>query len=159
MSSKGEISPLSLFSRPLFLKFKHMNPERQGSYGLHSYCFRLFSKDMDVLLTRENKKIKLSSPWQLMAKERSSLDEAFAGDIIAVFDPGIFRIGDTLKWQGTFFFQNIPVFPAEHFAESVLKIHLSVNNSWRGLCNLLKKELSNFINNLISGRKLILWVL
>ena len=43
-----------------------------------------------------NKKIKLSQPQQMMAQERHIVDEAYAGDIIGVFDPGIFSIGDTL---------------------------------------------------------------
>ncbi len=42
------------------------------------------------------KKIKLSQPQQMMAQERKIVDEAYAGDIIGVFDPGIFSIGDTL---------------------------------------------------------------
>ena len=40
--------------------------------------------------------MRLSQPQQLMASERKILDEAYAGDIIGVFDPGIFSIGDTL---------------------------------------------------------------
>jgi peptide chain release factor 3 len=52
-----------------------------------------------------------------MAQERSIVEEAYAGDIIGVFDPGMFRIGDSLV-QGTrdLVFEGIPVFPAEHFA-------------------------------------------
>ena len=42
------------------------------------------------------KKIKLAQPQQLMAQEREIIDEAYAGDIIGVFDPGIFSIGDTI---------------------------------------------------------------
>ena len=32
----------------------------------------------------------------MMAQERKIVEEAYAGDIIGVFDPGIFSIGDTL---------------------------------------------------------------
>ena len=42
------------------------------------------------------RKIRLSQPQQMMAQERHIVDEAYAGDIIGVFDPGIFSIGDTL---------------------------------------------------------------
>ena len=34
-----------------------------------------------------------------MAQERKIVEEAYAGDIIRVFDPGIFSIGDTLTLQ------------------------------------------------------------
>jgi peptide chain release factor 3 len=52
-----------------------------------------------------------------MAQERVFIDEAYAGDIIGVFDPGIFHIGDTLcGGKKNFNFEDIPMFPAEHFA-------------------------------------------
>ena len=40
--------------------------------------------------------MRLSQPQQIMAQERKIVEEAYAGDIIGVFDPGIFSIGDTL---------------------------------------------------------------
>ena len=45
------------------------------------------------------------------------VDEAYAGDIIGVFDPGIFSIGDTICVPGKkFAFEGIPTFAPEHFA-------------------------------------------
>ena len=63
-----------------------------------------------------NKKIKLPQPQQMMAQERHIVDEAYAGDIIGVFDPGIFSIGDTLTTAKPFKFEGIPTFAPEHFA-------------------------------------------
>ena len=63
-----------------------------------------------------NKKIKLSQPQQMMAQERHIVDEAYAGDLIGVFDPGIFSIGDTLTTAKPFKFEGIPTFAPEHFA-------------------------------------------
>ncbi len=52
-----------------------------------------------------------------MAQERKIMEEAYAGDIIGVFDPGIFSIGDTITNSGTkFAFEGIPTFAPEHFA-------------------------------------------
>ena len=51
-----------------------------------------------------------------MAAEREIIEEAYAGDIIGVFDPGIFSIGDTLCAPGKKFrFDPIPTFAPEHF--------------------------------------------
>ena len=62
-------------------------------------------------------KIKLSQPQQMMAQERQIVEEAYAGDIIGVFDPGIFSIGDTICTTAkTFEFEGIPTFAPEHFA-------------------------------------------
>ena len=52
-----------------------------------------------------------------MASERKIIDKAYAGDIIGVFDPGIFSIGDTLCTSNAKFeYEGIPTFAPEHFA-------------------------------------------
>lgn len=64
-----------------------------------------------------NNKIKLAQPQQFLAQDREVVDEAFSGDIIGVFDPGIFSIGDTLcKANKKFKFEGIPTFAPEFFA-------------------------------------------
>ena len=70
----------------------------------------------EVYHLQGGKKIRLSRPQQLMAAEREIIEEAYAGDIIGVFDPGIFSIGDTLCAPGKKFqFDPIPTFAPEHF--------------------------------------------
>ena len=61
--------------------------------------------------------MRLSQPQQIMADERKILAEAYAGDIIGVFDPGIFSIGDTIcSPKDQFMYEGIPTFAPEHFA-------------------------------------------
>ena len=61
--------------------------------------------------------MRLSQPQQMMASDRHIVDEAYAGDIIGVFDPGIFSIGDTICMPGRkFAYEGIPTFAPEHFA-------------------------------------------
>ena len=63
------------------------------------------------------KKMRLSQPQQIMAQEREVIDEAYAGDIIGVFDPGIFMIGDTVcTAKNKIKYKGIPTFAPEHFA-------------------------------------------
>lgn len=72
---------------------------------------------MEVNHVQGGKKIRLTQPQQLMAESRKIIEEAYAGDIIGVFDPGIFSIGDTLCAPGRKFqFEGIPTFAPEHFA-------------------------------------------
>jgi peptide chain release factor 3 len=65
---------------------------------------------------RLDREIRLSRPQQFFAQERSAVDEAFPGDVLGVFDPGLFRIGDTLLTGETFRFDAVPRFSPEHFA-------------------------------------------
>ena len=57
----------------------------------------------------------LKQPQQFMADEREAVEEAWAGDIIGLFDPGIYRLGDTLSTGPKIHYANIPVFAPEFF--------------------------------------------
>ena len=72
---------------------------------------------MEAYHVQEGKNIKLATGTQLMAQDRAIVDEAYAGDIIGLFDPGIFSIGDTLcTGKKKVQFAGIPTFSPEHFA-------------------------------------------
>lgn len=72
---------------------------------------------MEVTHIQGERKMRLSQPQQMMAQERKIIEEAYAGDIIGVFDPGIFYIGDTITTAADkFAFEGIPTFAPEHFA-------------------------------------------
>jgi peptide chain release factor 3 len=80
-------------------------------------CSGKFEAGMEVFHVQGNKKIRLSQPQQLMAENRKIVEEAYAGDIIGVFDPGIFSIGDTLCMPNNkVCYEGIPTFAPEHFA-------------------------------------------
>jgi peptide chain release factor 3 len=75
-----------------------------------------------VRQTRTGKALKLAQPQQFLAQDRNAVEEAFAGDIIGLFDPGVFNIGDTLcNAAKSFSYEGIPMFPAEHFAAVSIK--------------------------------------
>ena len=72
---------------------------------------------MEVLHVQQDRRLRLSQPQQILASEREIIEEAYAGDIIGVFDPGVFSIGDTLCAPGKKFrFEGIPTFAPEHFS-------------------------------------------
>ena len=76
-----------------------------------------FTRGMEVYHVQGGKKIKLAQSTQLMAQDRATVEEAYAGDIVGLFDPGIFSIGDTLcNGKDKFQFEGIPTFAPEHFA-------------------------------------------
>jgi peptide chain release factor 3 len=117
-SSEGQINPDQPFFSGFVFKIQaNMNPGHRDRMAFIRICSGRFEKGMEVWHTRLNKPVRLTQPQQFMAQERSIIDEAYAGDIIGIFDPGIFRISDTLsEGSSTFAFDKIPVFPPEHFA-------------------------------------------
>lgn len=105
------------FSAFVFKIQANMNKAHRDRIAFMRICSGKFEKGMEVYHLQEDKKIKLQQPQQLMASEREVVDEAFAGDIIGVFDPGIFSIGDTICTPGRKIrFEGIPTFAPEHFA-------------------------------------------
>lgn len=104
------------FSAFVFKIQANMNKAHRDRIAFMRICSGAFDKGMEVLHVQGGKKIKLAQPQQLMAQEREIIEKAYAGDIIGVFDPGIFSIGDTLCAPGRkFTFGGIPTFAPEHF--------------------------------------------
>lgn len=118
-SSIGEIDPVSNdFSAFVFKIQANMNKAHHDRIAFLRICSGKFTSGMEVLHVQGSRKIRLSQPQQLMAQERTIIEEAYAGDIIGVFDPGIFSIGDTLcAGNQSFAYEGIPTFSPEHFAK------------------------------------------
>lgn len=114
----GEISPFEdSFSAFVFKIQANMNKAHRDRIAFMRICSGKFTAGMEVNHIQGGRKIKLSQPQQMMAKERKIIEEAYAGDIIGVFDPGIFSIGDTLTTSAKRFeYEGIPTFAPEHFA-------------------------------------------
>ncbi len=116
-SSDGIVDPFDEnFSAFVFKIQANMNKAHRDRITFLRICSGKFERDMDVLHVQGNKKMRLSQPQQIMAQEREIINEAYAGDIIGVFDPGIFAIGDTIcSPSRKFEFEGIPTFAPEHF--------------------------------------------
>ncbi|NLU23675.1 MAG: peptide chain release factor 3 [Clostridiales bacterium] len=104
------------FSAFVFKIQANMNKAHRDRLAFMRICSGKFERDTEVYHIQSGKKMRLSQPQQMMASEREIVDEAYAGDIIGVFDPGIFSIGDTITMPGKKFrFSGIPTFEPEHF--------------------------------------------
>ena len=117
-SSEGLIDPFKEdFSAFVFKIQANMNKAHRDRIAFMRICSGKFTAGMEANHVQGGKKIRLSQPQQMMAQERHIVEEAYAGDIIGVFDPGIFSIGDTIcNSNKKFAFEGIPTFAPEHFA-------------------------------------------
>ena len=119
MSDKGEIDPMKEedFSAFVFKIQANMNKAHRDRIAFMRICSGEFQAGMEAFHIQGNKKVRLSQPQQMMASERKMIDKAYGGDIIGIFDPGIFSIGDTLtNSPEKFSYEGIPTFAPEHFA-------------------------------------------
>ena len=105
------------FSAFVFKIQANMNKAHRDRIAFMRICSGRFERDKEYYQVQGGKPLRLAQPQQLMAQERAIIDEAYAGDIIGVFDPGIFSIGDTICEKGkNICFEGIPTFAPEHFA-------------------------------------------
>ena len=114
----GLIDPVEHdFSAFVFKIQANMNKAHRDRVAFMRICSGRFDANADVKHVQGGKVMRLSQPQQIMADERKILSEAYAGDIIGVFDPGIFSIGDTICMpKEQFAYEGIPTFAPEHFA-------------------------------------------
>ena len=118
-SDHGEIDPMTEkdFSAFVFKIQANMNKAHRDRIAFMRICSGEFEAGMSVYHVQGGKDVRLSQPQQMMACERKMIDKAYGGDIIGVFDPGIFSIGDTLTTsKEKFAYEGIPTFAPEHFA-------------------------------------------
>ena len=105
------------FSAFVFKIQANMNKAHRDRLAFMRICSGKFQRDAEYYHVQSGRKMRLSQPQQLMAAEREIVEEAYAGDVIGVFDPGIFSIGDTITTPGKKFrYSGIPTFAPEHFS-------------------------------------------
>ena len=121
-TSGGEVvDPFSdEFSAFVFKIQANMNKAHRDRIAFMRICSGKFQADKEVYHVQSGRKLRLSQPQQIMAQDRQVISEAYAGDVIGVFDPGLFSIGDTITMPGSKFeYEGIPTFAPEHFARVI----------------------------------------
>jgi len=104
------------FSAYVFKLQANMDRRHRDSMAFLRICSGCFERDLSVKHHRLGRDIRLTRPHSMVAGERTTLDQAFPGDIIGVINPGVFAIGDTISLSGGFNFKPLPQFQPEIFA-------------------------------------------
>ena len=116
-SDQGLIRPdADFFSGFVFKIQANMNPAHRDRLAFVRVVSGEFRKDMNVWLSGDDRLVQLKQPQQFMANEREAVEAAYPGDIVGLFDPGFFHLGDTLSNGPRLRFSSIPIFAPEHFA-------------------------------------------
>ena len=109
------------FSGFIFKIQANMDPSHRDRIAFLRICSGVFNRGMVVRHVPSGKPIRLSQSKQFMAQDTTIIDEAYPGDIIGIFDPGLLRIGDTLTEKSRYAFEAIPRFQPEMFARAHLR--------------------------------------
>lgn len=116
-SDIGLVAPTQVeFTGFIFKIQANLDPRHRDRIAFVRICSGRFSRDMEVLHTRSRRKIRLKRAMKVFGQDRETMDEAFAGDIIGLINPGEFRLGDTISERTQVNFEPLPQFSPENFA-------------------------------------------
>ncbi|WP_059049412.1 peptide chain release factor 3 [Paenibacillus senegalimassiliensis] len=139
-SIQGTVEPTNeKFTGYVFKIQANMNPAHRDRIAFLRIVSGKFERGMLVKHVRAGKDIKLAQPQQFLAQDRDIVTEAYPGDIIGLFDPGIFRIGDSLSQGGEVVFDELPTFSPEIFAKVTVKNALKHKQYQKGIDQLTEE--------------------
>lgn len=139
-SDSGQVEPSTPeFSGFVFKVQANMNPAHRDRVAFVRICSGRFQRKAKVLHVRTGREVRLANPTQFVARERTAVEEAFAGDVIGVYDPGFFQVGDTLTGGSKFEFEPIPSFAPEYFKRLVMVDPLRRKQLVRGTTQLAQE--------------------
>jgi peptide chain release factor 3 len=120
-STKGPVPPTQdEFSGFVFKIQANMDKAHRDRIAFVRICSGRMTRGMKVHHVRTDRDVRLANPTQFMARERTLVEEGYAGDVVGIHDPDLFEIGDTLTGGSQFEFEGIPSFAPEHFARLMM---------------------------------------
>lgn len=121
------------FSAFVFKIQANMDPKHRDRTAFLRICSGSFTRGEKVYHCRSGREIRLAAPTAFLAKDKEVIDNAWAGDIVGINDPGLFHIGDTLTDGEKINFTGIPDFAPEYFARVTLLNPLKSKQMNKGL--------------------------
>jgi peptide chain release factor 3 len=139
-SDKGKVAPQDeRFTAFVFKIQANMDRAHRDRVAFLRVCSGRYERGMKVRHVRLGRDIRLTNPVQFLAQERTLVEDGYAGDIIGVFDPGIFLIGDTITSGQNLQYPPLPQFPPEHFARVLMLDPLKRKQLKKGLEQLAQE--------------------
>jgi len=122
VSDGGVVSPTDeRFTGFVFKMQANMDPRHRDRVAFVRVCSGRFTKDMTIFNSRGERPLRASRAYRFFGRDRDTINEAYAGDILGLVNPGQFAIGDTLHTGAPVRFSGVPRFPAEHFGRARLQ--------------------------------------
>ena len=143
------------FTGFIFKITANIDPNHRSCIAFCKVCSGKFVRNQPYLHVRENKTIRFSSPTQFMAQRKSTIDEAWAGDIVGLPDNGIFKIGDTLTEGEQLHFRGLPSFSPELFKYIENDDPMKAKQFQKGLEQLMNEGVAQLFVNQFNNRRII----
>jgi len=143
------------FTGFIFKITANIDPNHRSCIAFCKVCSGKFVRNAPYLHVRQGKTVRFSSPTQFMAQRKSTIDEAWPGDIVGLPDNGIFKIGDTLTEGEPLHFRGLPSFSPEMFKYIENADPMKTKQLEKGIAQLMDEGVAQLFINQFNGRKLI----
>lgn len=143
------------FTGFIFKITANIDPNHRSCVAFCKICSGKFVRNAPYRHIRLGKDIRFSSPTQFMAQRKSTIDEAYPGDIIGLPDTGNFKIGDTLTEGELLHFKGLPSFSPEMFKYIENADPMKTKQLAKGIDQLMGEGVAQLFVNQHNGRKLI----
>ena len=152
----GMIKPeTEQFSGFVFKIHANLDPKHRNRIAFLRICSGKFERNKFYYHVRLKRELKFPNPASFMAQDKTTIDEAYPGDVIGLYDVGNFKIGDTLTEGQQFMYKGIPTFSPEIFKELILIDPFKSKQLDKGIRQLTDEGLAQvFIQN-FGSRKVV----
>ena len=139
------------FSGFVFKIQANMDPRHRDRIAFLRVCSGHFERGMKVKQVAAGKFIAVNNAITFMARDRSTTDEAYAGDIIGIPNHGTVRLGETFTEGEALFFTGIPSFAPEHFHRARLLNPMKMKQLQKGLQQLAEEGATQLFRPIVSN--------
>ena len=143
------------FTGFIFKITANIDPNHRSCVAFCKICSGKFTRNAPYYHVRHGKTMRFSSPTQFMAQRKTTVDEAYAGDIIGLPDNGTFKIGDTLTEGELLHFKGLPSFSPEMFKYIENADPMKQKQLAKGIDQLMDEGVAQLFVNQFNGRKII----
>lgn len=143
------------FTGFIFKITANIDPNHRSCIAFCKICSGKFVRNQPYLHVRLGKTVRFSSPTQFMAQRKSTIDEAYPGDIIGLPDNGIFKIGDTITEGEQLHFLGLPSFSPEMFKYIENDDPMKTKQLNKGIDQLMGEGVAQLFVNQFNNRKII----
>ena len=133
----------------------NLDPRHRDRIAFFRVCSGRFERNKYFHHVRLDKDVRFSNPYSFMARDKSIIEDAYAGDVVGLFDTGNFKIGDTLTEGEDFYFTGIPSFSPEIFKEVVNKDPMKTKQLEKGLLQLTDEGVAQLFTQHGGNKKII----
>jgi peptide chain release factor 3 len=143
------------FSGFVFKIHANMDPKHRNRIAFIRVCSGKFERGKNYFHVRQNKLLRFSNATAFMAQDRETVDEAWPGDIVGIYDTGNLKIGDTLTEGEKLVYTGIPSFSPEIFKEVVNRDAMKTKQMEKGLLQLMEEGVAQLFTYALGKRKVI----